>query len=91
VKALECMTTWPLLARNKVDDSKITVPVQACYASENEVIKDLAKKVIPSFATDFYTFTHSLSYAAARLLGYLGICVSDTKANETGSCRHDAL
>ena len=46
LKALECMTNWPLLARNKVDDSRITVPVQACSDSENEVIKVLAKKVV---------------------------------------------
>lgn len=39
------MVKWPLIQRNKVDDSKIRVPVQTCAASENEGMKSLAFKV----------------------------------------------
>jgi hypothetical protein len=39
------MSTWPLLNRNKVQDSKVHVPVEACAAHENEVVKSLAQKV----------------------------------------------
>ncbi|OBZ74746.1 Histone-lysine N-methyltransferase, H3 lysine-36 specific [Grifola frondosa] len=34
--AMECMMTWPLIQRNKVEDSKINVPVELCAQSENE-------------------------------------------------------
>jgi [histone H3]-lysine36 N-trimethyltransferase len=44
-QVLECLTTWPLLQRNKVDDSKIAVPVKTCSESENEVVKAMAQKV----------------------------------------------
>lgn len=39
------MVKWPLIQRNKVDDSKIRIPVQACAESENEGMKSLALKV----------------------------------------------
>ena len=39
------MSTWPLLNRNKVQDSKVHVPVEACVAHENELVKSLAQKV----------------------------------------------
>lgn len=39
------MSTWPLLNRNKVQDSKVHVPVEACAVHENEVVKSLAQKV----------------------------------------------
>jgi len=39
------METWPLLQRNKVDDSKVTIPVKVCAESENETVKTLAQKV----------------------------------------------
>ena len=48
LKALECMVTWPLLNRNKVQDSKVNVPVEVCAGLENETIKTTAQKV-PSF------------------------------------------
>lgn len=44
-KALECMLTWPLLHRNKVEDSKVSVPVSSYAEAEDEVIKTLAQKV----------------------------------------------
>ena len=46
-QAIECMMTWPLIQRNKVDDSKVATPVEACASSENEVLAGLAKKVCP--------------------------------------------
>lgn len=39
------MSTWPLIQRNKVDDSKVSVPVEVCADSENEVLASSAKKV----------------------------------------------
>lgn len=39
------MATWPLIQRNKVEDSKVNVPVKLCAESENEVVAELAKKV----------------------------------------------
>ena len=39
------MSTWPLIQRNKVEDSKISVPVQKCAELENEAVSNLAKKV----------------------------------------------
>jgi [histone H3]-lysine36 N-trimethyltransferase len=50
------MTTWPLLQRNKVDDSKITVPVTVCTQSEDETVKDLAQKVCFYFISSFVDF-----------------------------------
>lgn len=39
------MLTWPLLHKNKVEDSKVSVPVSLCAQSENEVVKALAQEV----------------------------------------------
>jgi len=44
-QALECMTTWPLLNRNKVLDSKVHVPVESFASLENEAVTNLAEKV----------------------------------------------
>ncbi|KAF8438434.1 hypothetical protein L210DRAFT_3761363 [Boletus edulis BED1] len=46
ILALEAMVKWPLLQRNKVDDSKIRVPVQVCAESENEIMRSLALKLL---------------------------------------------
>ncbi|KIK92193.1 hypothetical protein PAXRUDRAFT_830188 [Paxillus rubicundulus Ve08.2h10] len=46
IVALEAMVKWPLIQRNKVDDSKIRVPVQACAESENATVKSLALKLL---------------------------------------------
>ncbi|KAJ3515007.1 hypothetical protein NLJ89_g2034 [Agrocybe chaxingu] len=43
---LECMQTWPLQNRNKVQDSKVHVPVEACAALEDEKVKSLAQKLL---------------------------------------------
>lgn len=39
------MIAWPLLNRNKVEDSKVIVPVQACASLEHEGIVAKAQKV----------------------------------------------
>ena len=39
------MLTWPLLHKNKVEDSKVSVPVRIYTQSQNEVVKALAQKV----------------------------------------------
>lgn len=44
-QALECMTAWPLMNRNKVQDSKVHIPVEACAAMDNEAVKSLAQAV----------------------------------------------
>lgn len=46
ITALEVMAKWPLIQRNKVEDSKIRVPVQTCQESENETMKSLATKLL---------------------------------------------
>lgn len=43
--SLECMMNWPLIQRNKVEDSKISEPVQKCAESENEIVSNLAREV----------------------------------------------
>jgi hypothetical protein len=54
-QALESMTRWPLLNRNKVIDSTVHVPVESCAALENETVKSLAQKVAvcKAFVTSF--------------------------------------
>lgn len=44
---MESIATWPLLQRNKVEDSQIEVPVKLLSESDNEVVADMAKKVNP--------------------------------------------
>ena len=39
------MSTWPLMWRNKVEDSKVSVPVQRCTESENVVLQKAAQDV----------------------------------------------
>jgi len=49
--ALECMLTWPLLHKNKVEDSKVSVPVSTYAQSDNEVVKALAQKLLDHWDT----------------------------------------
>ncbi|THG94132.1 hypothetical protein EW026_g7278 [Hermanssonia centrifuga] len=51
VLALECMMTWPLIQRNKVEDSKVNVPVKVCSESDNQVLAELAKKLLEQWET----------------------------------------
>ncbi len=39
------MSTWPLISRNKVEDSKVSVPVQRCTESDNVVLKKASEDV----------------------------------------------
>lgn len=39
------MLTWPLLHKNKVEDSKVHIPVSVFAESEDERIKGLAQQV----------------------------------------------
>ncbi|EIN05933.1 hypothetical protein PUNSTDRAFT_54761 [Punctularia strigosozonata HHB-11173 SS5] len=48
--ALECMYTWPLLKRNKVEASGISVPVQKWADSDNEKLKGLAQRLLDKWA-----------------------------------------
>ncbi|KAK0447892.1 uncharacterized protein EV420DRAFT_864399 [Desarmillaria tabescens] len=48
---LECMSTWPLVFRNKVEDSQVNVSVKAYAESENETVKELASKLIAHWDT----------------------------------------
>jgi hypothetical protein len=46
IVAMEAMRTWPLLQRNKVEDSKVNVPVQAfADSSDDEKVKAVAQDV----------------------------------------------
>lgn len=54
--AIECMTTWPLIQRNKVEDSKINVPVQACAQSENQALAELAQKLLTQWEALEYAY-----------------------------------
>ncbi|KZV68615.1 hypothetical protein PENSPDRAFT_582159 [Peniophora sp. CONT] len=48
--ALQCMAKWPLLSRNKIDDSKINEPVERCTTSENERLKNSAQAILDAWA-----------------------------------------
>ncbi|EIW56542.1 SET domain-containing protein [Trametes versicolor FP-101664 SS1] len=54
--AIECMATWPLIQRNKVEDSKVNVPVKLCAESENEVVAELAKKLLEQWESLEYAY-----------------------------------
>ncbi|KAF9468312.1 hypothetical protein BDZ94DRAFT_1154403 [Collybia nuda] len=49
--ALQCMSTWPLLNRNKVEDSKVLIPVQACAELDHPTLKDLAQSLLDHWQT----------------------------------------
>lgn len=42
------MATWPLIQRNKVEDSKVNISVKVCSESENVVLAELATNVCVS-------------------------------------------
>ena len=50
------MTTWPLIQRNKVEDSKVDVPVQQCAESDHEGLATLAKKLLAQWETLEYAY-----------------------------------
>jgi len=43
---LEGISTWPLLQRNKIEDSKIEEPVRQLVQSDNDRLKELSEKLI---------------------------------------------
>ncbi|KAH9061931.1 hypothetical protein EDB87DRAFT_1610315 [Lactarius vividus] len=49
--AIDCMSTWPLITRNKVEDSKVSVPVERCTDSENVVLKKAAQDLLDQWNT----------------------------------------
>ncbi|KAF8487420.1 hypothetical protein DFH94DRAFT_641821 [Russula ochroleuca] len=48
--AIDSMSTWPLISRNKVEDSKVNVPVQRCTESENVVLKKAAEDLLDKWS-----------------------------------------
>ena len=44
-QAMECMQTWPLIQRNKVEDSQVDRSVQQLSMFDNETVATLAKAV----------------------------------------------
>ena len=50
------MMTWPLIQKNKVEDSKVTVPVQQCTESDNEGLANLAKKLLAQWEALEYAY-----------------------------------
>jgi hypothetical protein len=55
------MTMWPLLNRNKVEDSRVIIPVQACVEQDNLAVKELAQKAsyFSSISMNCLTRSHS--------------------------------
>ncbi|KAI9454239.1 hypothetical protein BJY52DRAFT_1122891 [Lactarius psammicola] len=49
--AIDCMSTWPLISRNKVEDSKVCVPVQKCAESENVVLQKAGQDLLDQWST----------------------------------------
>ena len=73
---LECMVTWPLITRNKIEDSKIEEPVRKLIDSTHQELKELAQKVrFPTFG--FESLRH---LSAHRQVGMSGNGISYTKA-----------
>ncbi|KAI0313481.1 hypothetical protein OF83DRAFT_1210951 [Amylostereum chailletii] len=48
--AVDCMAKWPMISRNKIDDSKISAPVEACLHSDNESLKEAAQKLLDAWS-----------------------------------------
>ncbi|KAF5332929.1 hypothetical protein D9758_015955 [Tetrapyrgos nigripes] len=51
ILALECMTKWPSISRNKIEDSQVTTPVKQFTESENEQVKGWATKLHDQWQT----------------------------------------
>ncbi|GLB44230.1 putative class V-like SAM-binding methyltransferase superfamily, Histone-lysine methyltransferase family. SET2 subfamily protein [Lyophyllum shimeji] len=49
--ALQCMSTWPLMNRNKVEDSRVLVPVKAIAEQDDSPNKDLAQSLLDHWET----------------------------------------
>ena len=79
------MLSWPLLHRNKVEDSKVSVPVTLYAQSENEVVKTLAQKVRRSQTTLVLVTDAAI---ASRPLGDFRNCLPYTEEDEVGAYTH---
>ena len=72
------MSTWPLMWRNKVEDSKVSVPVQRCTESENVVLQKAAQDVrhsgesfpVPPFIKNCYISSWTNGIYWRLLIGY---------------------
>ena len=82
------MFSWPLLHRNKVEDSKVSVPVALYAQSENEVVKTLAQKVRYSQSTLMLITDAAI---ASRPLGNFRNCLSYSEEDEIGAYSHHFL
>ncbi|KAI0651187.1 hypothetical protein C8Q79DRAFT_932041 [Trametes meyenii] len=54
--AMECMGTWPLIQRNKVEDSKVNIPVKLCAESDNVTVAELARKLLSQWENLEYAY-----------------------------------
>ena len=45
------MSSWPLISRNKVEDSKVSEPVQRCTELDNVVLKKAAEEACTVFSS----------------------------------------
>lgn len=79
------MLSWPLLHKNKVEDSKVSVPVASYAQSENEVVKALAQKVGQS-QTSAVLVTDTI--IASRPLGNIRNCLPHSEEGEDGAYAH---
>jgi len=57
------MVTWPLLNRNKVQDSKVNVPVEVCAGLDNEAVKTKAQKVQSLLVGVYLSFFNHYPYS----------------------------
>jgi histone-lysine N-methyltransferase SETD2 len=62
------MTTWPLLNRNKVEDSRVIVPVQACVEQDNLAVKELAQKA--SLYVKYFLVTSDSLWSLTQLIAH---------------------
>lgn len=83
------MITWPLLHRNKVEDSKVLMPVSSYAESDDEAVKTLAQKVGFSHPV-LCLLTINMAIAASGPLGHLGDCLPYTEKNENGALTLDS-
>ena len=81
---MESIATWPLLQRNKVEDSQIEVPVQLLSESDNEVVANMAKKV-SSHPLGFYSsLTETKRVVASRTVVGIGVGLPYTETFGSG-------
>ena len=75
IQGIQCMTALPLIYRNKVDDSRVNIPVQACTQSGNEALKTAAQRVRH---LSFFIMHNMTVPIAPRQMVDFGDYISDT-------------